>query len=204
MRTVFCCLALTACLFTASPMVGGLIVPAAQAGADFTRSATFARTQAETLDKLFNELKRSRNEAAAERVSAEIWRVWGDSGSANINLMMDWAQRAIGKREFSAALDILDQVVLLAPDYAEGWNRRATLHFMMENSAKSMADIARTLELEPRHFGALSGMANILRARGDNELALKAFERALDVYPMMRAAQQAVGELADDIAGDRL
>jgi tetratricopeptide (TPR) repeat protein len=175
-----------------------------QAGADFTRSAVFAQRQAEALDALFADLKKARSEAAAERVTGDIWRNWSDSGSANINLLMEWAQRAMGKREFSAALDMLDQVVLLAPDFAEGWNRRATLHFMMENMARSMADIERTLALEPRHFGALSGMGNILRARGDKELALKAFERALDIYPMMRATQTAVGELADEIAGEKL
>jgi tetratricopeptide (TPR) repeat protein len=197
MRAVFCCLSFAFGLAM-------LPVQPAFAGADFTRSAVFAERQAETLDRLFADLKKARSEAAAERITSEIWRSWSDSGSANINLLMEWAQRATGRREFAAALDMLDQVVLLAPDFAEGWNRRATLHFMMENMARSMADIERTLALEPRHFGALSGMGNILRARGEKELALKAFERALDVYPMMRATQTAVGELADEIAGEKL
>jgi tetratricopeptide (TPR) repeat protein len=180
------------------------IAPPAMAAADATRSANFSAQKTKTLDTLFAELKRSRDNSAAERLTAQIWREWGDSGSASINLMMDWAQRAIGARNFVAALDTLDQVVLLAPDFAEGWNKRATLHFMMEHPAKSMADIERTLALEPRHFGALAGMAEILRARGENALALKAYERALEVYPRMRGAQQAVGELSDALAGDKL
>ncbi len=174
------------------------------AAADAMRSANFETEKIKTLDTLFADLKRSRDNATAERLTAQIWRQWGDSGSDSINLMMDWAQRAMGSRNFSAALDTLDQVVLLAPDFSEGWNKRATLHFMMENPVKSMADIERTLALEPRHFGALAGMAEILRARGEDTLALKAYERALDVYPMMRGAQQAVGELSDSLAGDKL
>ena len=95
----------------------------------------------------------------------------------------------------------LDQVVTLSPDYAEGWNRRATLHYAMENYAKSMADIGRTLDLEPRHFGALGGMAAILRDAGRKEAAMRAYERLLEVYPMMRNAQTELGKLADEMAG---
>jgi tetratricopeptide (TPR) repeat protein len=179
--------------FTAVPVL---------AAADATRSANFTAEKTKTLDTLFADLKRSKDNATAERLTTQIWRQWGDSGSDSINLMMDWAQRAIGTRNFAAALDTLDQVVLLAPDFSEGWNKRATLHFMMEHPQKSMADIERTLALEPRHFGAL--MAEILRARGEDALALKAYERALEVYPMMRGAQQAVGELSDALAGDKL
>jgi tetratricopeptide (TPR) repeat protein len=194
MRALFCFLLLVFS-FNAAPV---------WASADATRSATFTAEKAKTLDTLFAELKRSKDNATAERLTTQIWRQWADSGSDSINLMMEWAQRAIGMRNFSAALDTLDQVVLLAPDFSEGWNKRATLHFMMEHPAKSMADIEQTLALEPRHFGALAGMAEILRARGQDALALKAYERALEVYPMMRGAQQAVGELTDSLSGDKM
>ncbi|MGL4404757.1 MAG: hypothetical protein ACRCT6_03295 [Notoacmeibacter sp.] len=182
------------------------MLPAAPvwAAADATRSATFVEEKTKNLDNLFADLKRSRDNAAAERLTTQIWRAWSDSGSDSINMMMEWAQRSMGSRNFVAALDTLDQVVLLAPDFSEGWNRRATLHFMMENPVKSMADIERTLALEPRHFGALAGMAEIFRGRGEDALALKAYERALEVYPMMRGAQEAVGELSDSLAGDKL
>ena len=69
-------------------------------------------------------------------------------------------------QKFDVALDFLDQVVTLQPTYAEGWNRRATVHFMMKNYGKSMSDIDHTLQLEPRHFGALSGMAQIMKNTG--------------------------------------
>ena len=87
--------------------------------------------------------------------------------------MMQWSQKAMESKKFDVALDFLDQVVTLSPDYAEGWNRRATVHFMMQNYAKSMADIDHTLQLEPRHFGALSGMAQIMKNTDRKELALE-------------------------------
>lgn len=154
------------------------------------------------LDKLFSELKRERNERAAERISGRIWAAWNESGSANIDLMMQWSQKALEDKKFDVALDFLDQVVVMRPDYAEGWNRRATVHFMMNNFAKSMVDIEHTLELEPRHFGALSGMAQIMKNRGRTELALDAYERVLAIYPMMRSAQSEVATLSEELAGE--
>jgi len=153
------------------------------------------------LDNLFDRLKRERNEKAAERIAGNIWAEWMKSGSASIDLMMQWSNKASEEKKYDVALDFLDQIVTLQPDYPEGWNRRATVHFMMGNYAKSMADIEHTLRLEPRHFGALTGMAAILKETGRKELALDAYERALAVYPMMRDAQSEVSTLADELAG---
>lgn len=153
------------------------------------------------LDQLFAELKRAGSEQAAQRISNRIRQEWFRSGSASIDLLMQWAQKAADEEKNDVAMDFLDQVVVLAPTYAEGWNRRATLHFAMEDYAKSMADIGRTLQIEPRHFGALGGMAAILRDAGRKEAAMRAYERLLDVYPMMRNAQTELGKLADETAG---
>ncbi|MBE7184684.1 MAG: hypothetical protein INR68_09790 [Methylobacterium mesophilicum] len=156
------------------------------------------------LDRLFDSLKRERNEKAAERIAGRIQREWSRSGSASVDLMMGWAAKALQEQKYPVALDFLDQVVVLEPDYAEGWNMRATVHFAMNNYAMSMADIERTLELEPRHWGALSGLAAIMKNRDNKELALQAFTRVLAVYPMLRAAQNEVSTLSDEIAGQSL
>lgn len=161
-------------------------------------------TRAEKLDALFLDLRKAKSQAVAEGVANRIWETWNNSESASINLLMHWSQEAMDRRSFPVALDFLDQVVVLKPGYAEGWNRRATLHFMMNNYAKSMADIEKTLQLEPRHFGALAGMGQIFLALERKELALRAYERALDVYPMMRAVQKQVGEIADELSGSQL
>jgi tetratricopeptide (TPR) repeat protein len=161
-------------------------------------------TKAQKLDALFLDLKKAKSQAVAEGVANRIWESWNNSESASINLLMQWSQDAMDGRKFPVALDFLDQVVVLKPTYAEGWNRRATLHFMMNNYSKSMADIEKTLQLEPRHFGALAGMGHIFLALERKELALKAYERALDVYPMMRAVQKQVGDIADELSGSQL
>ena len=154
------------------------------------------------LDTLFGELKRERNEKAAERIAGRIWETWSQSGSASIDLMMGWSKSAMDNKKFDVALDFLDQVVTMEPTYAEGWNRRATVHFMMQNYAKSMSDINHTLQIEPRHFGALSGMGQIMKNTGREELALRAWERVLDIYPMMRSAQNEVATLSEELAGE--
>ncbi len=161
-----------------------------------------AAGQRSTLDQLFFDLKRERNEQAAKRISKKIWEEWTKSGSASIDLMMGWSQDAIDARKFHVALDFLDQVVTLQPDFAEGWNRRATLHFMMNEYSKSVADIKRTLLLEPRHFGALSGWGMILKNTDQKQQALKVFSQTLEIYPMMRSAQAEVAQLTDELAGD--
>ncbi len=159
-------------------------------------------TRAERIDTLFSELKRESNENAARRIASRIQGEWNRSESAVVDLMMQWSQKAIEKKQFDVALDFLDQVTTLAPGYAEGWNRRATVHFLMSNFRKSMSDIDRTLRLEPRHFGALAGLAQIMKDGGNDALALKAYERVLAVYPMMRDAQNQVATLSDKLAGE--
>ncbi len=154
------------------------------------------------LDKLFSDLKRERNARAAQRIADSIREEWGKSGSASVDLLMQWAGKAITDKKYDAALDFLDQVTMLEPDFAEGWNRRATVHYMMDSYSKSMADIERTLRLEPRHFGALSGMAEIFKAYQRKQAALDAYNRVLAVYPMLRNAQEEVAKLADELAGE--
>jgi len=159
-------------------------------------------TKQARLDKLFSDLKRERNEKAAERIAGNIWTEWFQSGSASIDLMMLWSQKAMDNQKFDVALDLLDQVVTLQPTYAEGWNRRATVHFMMKNYGKSMSDIDHTLQLEPRHFGALSGLAQIMALTGHKQSALEAWQKVLAIYPMMRSAQDQVATLSEELAGE--
>ncbi|PBC06041.1 hypothetical protein [Mesorhizobium sp. WSM3860] len=161
-----------------------------------------ASTRQGRLDQLFADLRRERNEKAAERIAGRIWNEWNQSGSASIDLMMRWAQKAAEDQKFDVALDFLDQVVTLQPDYAEGWNRRATVHFLMKNYGKSMSDIDHTLRLEPRHFGALSGLAQIMAETGHKQSALEAWQKVLTIYPMMRSAQDQVSTLSEDLAGE--
>lgn len=181
-----------------------LLSPAAfaQAPQEDHPAGLAATPEAETLDSLFADLKREPDPDAAQDIVDGIWAEWNDSGSATINLLMQWAEQAMAERRFATALDFLDQVTVLRPDFPEGWNRRATLHFMMNDYGKAMSDIEQVLALEPRHFGALSGLAAIMLDAGNEEMALEALRRALAVYPADRTLQEQLIQLEDELAGE--
>ena len=204
MQSVFAvCAALFLTTMTAPAGAAGEepFAPAPQDGA--SESAPVApQTRAQKLDGLFASLKRERNEKAARRIADRIRQEWAQSGSASVDLMMQWSQKASEEKKYDVPLDSPDRGTPRPPAYAEGWNRRATAHFLTGNYAKSMADIEHTLELEPRHFGALAGMARIMKDRGRKELALSAYERILTIYPMMRSAQSEVATISDELAGE--
>jgi len=155
------------------------------------------------LDTYFAELRKIRDPDAANAISENIWTEWRDSGSATGNVLMQWADEAASNKRYPAALDFLDQLVGLLPEYAEGWNKRATLHYQMQSFRKSMADINEVLKLEPRHFGALAGMALILEQTGHDSDALAAWEKMLEIYPANRDAQKRVSDLTEKLAGGR-
>jgi tetratricopeptide (TPR) repeat protein len=186
-------------LFLSATVLPATLLPAR---ADDPAAPPVAATKQARLDQLFVDLKHERNEKAAERIAGRIWSEWFQSGSASIDLMMQWSQKAMENQKFDVALDFLDQVVTLQPTYAEGWNRRATVHFMMKNYGKSMSDIEHTLQLEPRHFGALSGLAQIMAETGHKQSALEAWQKVLAIYPMMRSAQDQVATLSEELAGE--
>ena len=157
---------------------------------------------AKDLDGLFAQLSRTRDAKLADRISTRIWEIWQTSDSRSIDLLTIWARNASGSKRYHVALDLLDQVIALRPDYAEGFNQRATLHFIMENYGKSIADIERTLALEPRHYGALAGLAAILERLGEKDRALETWYRVLTIYPAMKSAQDSVVRLEEDLAGN--
>ncbi|QRM56633.1 hypothetical protein [Sinorhizobium sp. BG8] len=187
----------------AGPVLAEDLAAAPSDNASAEQAATSLTTPAERLNSLFVELKRENDPNEARDIAERIRLEWLDSGSATINLLMQWADKAMAENKNAIALDFLDEAILLAPGYVEGWNRRATLHFKMGNYRKSMADINQVLAIEPRHFGAIAGLAAILTSAGKDELALEAWQRFLDIYPSERQAQEQLGELAEKLAGKR-
>ncbi|AFL53780.1 tetratricopeptide (TPR) repeat protein [Sinorhizobium fredii] len=190
-----------ACFALAASMATGSLLQAAEPAPQ--PEAASLTTPEQRLDALFLDLKKERDENKARELADRIRLEWQESGSATVNLLMQSADKAIADDKKPVALDILDQVIVLAPSYVEGWNRRATVHYQMGNYRKSMSDIYRVLAIEPRHFGAIAGMATMLETAGKNELAMRAWQQFLDIYPSDRKAQEQFGELAERLAGSR-
>ena len=137
------------------------------------------------LPALFAALLEAPDAGAAEALEAEIWGIWYEHDDRAVVLLMRQGHGAMARRDFAAARRAFDQVVAIAPGYAEGWNARATLHYLAGGYRDSLADIDKTLALEPRHFGALSGRGLVYVALERWEAALAAFEAALAVNPRM-------------------
>jgi len=163
-----------------------------------------AKSRAEQLDTLFQTLKTPSSKEAAKAAEDGIWRLWLESGSDTIDLLMSWAMKAMEAKDYATALDFLDRVVIMKPDYAEGWNKRATVYFLMDDYSKSIADIGKTLAIEPRHFGALSGLGMIMRELGDDKRAIEAYQNALAVDPNLDGVQKALDELQAKAAGKQI
>ena len=109
--------------------------------------------------------------------------------------------KAVSEKNYDLAMQLLDHVVALAPDFTEGWNRRAYVHYMKSEVDQALGDLRRTLALDPNHFKALDRLAQILREIGQKKPALKAFKQLLDVHPYWSGAQDAVDELERDVEG---
>ncbi len=138
------------------------------------------------LDNLYKQLRETKDPAQAARLTGSIWQVWLHHGDPVIDELMLKAQSARLEFHFEEAVSLTDKIIELAPDYAEGWNQRATLRFLQHSYEKSLEDVAETLKREPRHFGALSGRAMIRHRQGKPALAIQNLLRALEVNPHLR------------------
>lgn len=136
------------------------------------------------LEPLFDQLSASQSPESAAVISSEIWRLWLESDSAGARILMREGMEAMHSGRMKEALMAFDALVQLSPDFAEGWNKRATVRFYIGDLEGSVADIKRTLALEPRHFGAFSGLGMIYEAWEQPEDALKAYQEAARHYPL--------------------
>lgn len=162
------------------------------------------KKQAEVLDSLFERLAKAEDQRNAELLEKAVWQIWLRSGSDTIDVLMQQSIRAMNDERSDAALAILDSVVELAPSYPEGWNKRATVLYIREQYDASLRDIEKVLKLEPRHFGALSGLGLIKRAQGHGKEALEAYRKALAIHPFLSGVKQAVRELEIEVEGQAL
>jgi tetratricopeptide (TPR) repeat protein len=153
------------------------------------------------LDFLFGALKAAPDEASAKHVEARIWAIWIQTPSDTASLLMSRAKAAVDAQKIDVAIKLLDAVIKLRPDYVEAWNRRATLYYMQNDYARSLADIREVLIREPRHFGALAGLGMIMQEVGDEKRALDAYRKALAVNPHLEKIPDQVKSLTEKVEG---
>ena len=142
-------------------------------------------TRSKSLNDLLVRLQSAADAEAAQQIEHSIWEIWCqfDDGNEHINHLMERAALMVRQQRLEHALVLCNTVIELAPEFAEGWNRRATLHYLRGDYASSARDIKQTLLLEPRHFGALSGLGLIMIRLRAPDAAIVAFEKALAVNP---------------------
>ena len=147
------------------------------------------------LDALFAALQADEPPADMERIERDIWIVWLESGDAGLDAVMAEGVRAMSGGDYATALASFNTLVDALPEFAEGWNKRATLYWLMGDFEASAADVDRTLALEPRHFGALSGLAMIRMAQQRHQEAYDALRRMLAVHPHAKGVRDRLERL---------
>mgnify|MGYP002525249587 CR=1 FL=1 len=156
------------------------------------------------LGELFTKLGEVSRPADAAPIEFQIWSIWHETSDQTAQSLLQDGIDAMRVGDNNTALETFDQLVEIAPDFAEGWNKRATVRYLLGNFYRSRDDIANTLNLEPRHFGALSGLGLVYVSLNDLESALIAFEAALAVSPNLVASRMNAEAIRQILQGQEI
>lgn len=160
-----------------------------------------AEQRAKLLEELYARLAASPSPENSETIVPSIERLWHFSGSPTADLLVDRAVAAGQANDQELAMKLLDAAVLLQPDYVDAWNRRAYLYYLKNDYSRALGDLRRVLALDPNHFRALEGLAEILRTIGEKKAALDAYKKLLAIHPQAAGAKQALDELTLEVEG---
>ena len=184
--------------------MAGLLLMAVMAAAGLAGLPARADQNDPMLDPLFDKLKDAKSLEVAQSLSNRIWNIWITNDKDSINILMRQGMRAMQTGDFATAYDYFTTMTDLEPEFAEAWNKRATVLFLLGDLDGSIKDVKRTLALEPRHYGALTGLGMINDELEDEEGALEAYEAALEVHPFLPEATIRVEQLKKSLEGRRI
>ncbi len=165
------------------------------AGLLFWGNPAFARQDDPKLDELFEQLAETEDYQKAKVIEGSIWKIWLTSGSDTVDFLMLQGINYMSRGEFAKAISLFSTVIKIDPEFSEGWNKRATVLFLIGEYDSSIEDIGRTLELEPRHFGALSGLGQIYDLQKIEAGALSAYEKAVEINPHLPSVKARLDQL---------
>ena len=152
---------------------------------------SFAQSSQENiLNNLFNQLEKVNNSKSATLLEEKIWSIWNKHPTNNkLTERLEFGTELMQHGDYNYALRIFDNIIDTDPKWSEAWNKRATVHFLMSQFTNSLNDIDIVLNIEPRHFGALSGQARIFIKLHEYEKAIKSIEKALKFYPSFKSGE---------------
>jgi tetratricopeptide (TPR) repeat protein len=151
------------------------------------------------LDKLFSELKYAQDAYVAQPIADQIWTIWLESNDEAINKLMAEGIKQVGSGSLESGRVIFTEVTKLFPNYAEGWNKLATVDYMMGDIDASLKGIEETLKREPRHFGAISGRGLCYLKLNRWQSALIEFKAALEIHPWLHDAKRNLQLLEENL-----
>ena len=147
-------------------------------------------SQENILNRLFNQLEKVNNQKSAALLETKIWSIWNEHPTNNkLTERLEFGTELMQYGNYNYALKVFDNIIVSDPEWSEAWNKRATVYFLMSQFTDSLYDIDKVLNIEPRHFGALSGQARIFIKLQKYEEAIKSIERALKFYPSFKSRE---------------
>lgn len=163
-----------------------------------------ARQDDQRLLPLFAELSKDGSSSDAKVLEQAIWEIWLSSGSETVDMLMFQGVEQMRRGGFKQALFLFTAIIEMDPHFAEAWNKRATVRFLVGDLNGSIDDVGKTLELEPRHFGALAGLGQIYERQKEASQAILAFEKAINLNPHMPFVQEKIRQLRIKLEGNRI
>lgn len=157
--------------------------------------SSHARQDDRRLPPLFKQLSAATDLTEAKAIEQAIWEIWMTSGNDAVDQLMVQGMENLQYQQFKQAYRIFSIVIEIDPEFAEAWNKRALVRFLVGDLNGSLHDVGRVLELEPRHFGAFAGLGQIYELKKAPQQALSAFEKAVRLNPHMSAIVQKIEKL---------
>jgi len=154
------------------------------------------------LDKLFNELKKNIPSLSSE-IAQQIWILWSTHPTdQKLTALLNDGSKLVQDKQLNRAIEVFTEAIEMDPSWAEAWNKRATVYYMIGEFQKSQDDINKVLELEERHFGALAGQGMVNIQLKNYEKAILSYKKAKEIYPSMQSSEIMIKQIENLIKQD--